>query len=135
MNAVGTRGQGKPLKTLNMPKEMNAVGTRGQGKPLKTLNRPKEMNAVGTRGQGKPLKTLNRPKEMKAVRTKVLLLYFPPVCPFAPPIFSQVTSYKIRHVLHLKPHTHVGTEISHHVTQAVHERKALFEVSCQMKGN
>jgi hypothetical protein len=36
-------------------------------------------------------KTLNRPKEMNAVSTKVLLRFFPPVCTFAPRIFSQVT--------------------------------------------
>jgi hypothetical protein len=42
-------------------------------------------------------KTLNRAKEMNAVSTKVLLLFFHPVCPFAPSIFSQVTP---RHVLH-----------------------------------
>lgn len=29
----------------------------------------------------------------------------------------------------------VGTKIFHHVTHRVHERKALLEVSCQMKGN
>jgi hypothetical protein len=42
-------------------------------------------------------KILNRPKEMNAVSTKVLLRFFPSVCPFAPSIFSQVTH---RHVLH-----------------------------------
>jgi len=42
-------------------------------------------------------KLLNRPKEMNAVSTKVLLQFFPPVCPFALSIFSQVTC---RHVLH-----------------------------------
>jgi len=53
-------------------------------------------------------KILNRPKEMNAVCTKVLLQFFPPVCPFALSIFSQVTPshvlhslpYIIRHVLH-----------------------------------
>jgi len=35
-------------------------------------------------------KTLNRPKEMNAVSTKVLLPFFPPVCTFAPSLFSQV---------------------------------------------
>jgi hypothetical protein len=38
---------------------------------------------------------------MNAVSTKVLLRFFPSVCPFAPSIFSQVTP---RHVLHLQPH-------------------------------
>ena len=33
-------------------------------------------------------KTLNRPKEMNAVSTKVLLRFFPPVCPVARFIFS-----------------------------------------------
>jgi hypothetical protein len=36
-------------------------------------------------------KILNRPKEMNVVSTKVVLLFFPPVCPFAPSIFFQVT--------------------------------------------
>ncbi len=35
-------------------------------------------------------KTLNRPKEMNALSTKVVLPFFPPVCTFAPSIFSQV---------------------------------------------
>ncbi len=35
-------------------------------------------------------KTVNKPKEMNAVSTKVLLRFFPPVCTFAPSIFSQV---------------------------------------------
>ncbi len=43
----------------------------------------------------------NRPKEMNVVSTKVLLLFFPLVCPFAPSISSQVTP---RHVLHSQPH-------------------------------
>ncbi len=43
-------------------------------------------------------KRLNRPKEMNAISTKVQLRFFPPVCPFAPSIFSQVTP---RHVLQL----------------------------------
>jgi hypothetical protein len=34
---------------------------------------------------------INVPKEMNAVSTKVMLRFFPPVCPFAPSIFSQVT--------------------------------------------
>jgi hypothetical protein len=34
---------------------------------------------------------LSQPKEMNAVSTKVLLRFFPTVCPFAPSIFSQVT--------------------------------------------
>jgi len=42
-------------------------------------------------------KILNRPKEMNAVCTKVLLQFFPLVCPLAPSIFSQVTP---RHVLY-----------------------------------
>ncbi len=49
----------------------------------------------------------NRPKEMNVVSTKVLLLFFPPVCPFAPSISSQVTPRQphiIWHVLHLQPH-------------------------------
>jgi hypothetical protein len=37
----------------------------------------------------------NECSEMNAVSTKVVLLFFPPVCLFAPSIFSQVTS---RHV-------------------------------------
>jgi len=49
-------------------------------------------------------KILNRPKEMNAVSTKVLLLFFPPVCPFAPSrlfssdtqaCFARITSYNI----------------------------------------
>jgi hypothetical protein len=40
---------------------------------------------------------INSPKEMNAVSTKGPLLFFPPVCPFAPSMFSQVTP---RHVLH-----------------------------------
>jgi hypothetical protein len=35
-------------------------------------------------------KILNRPKELNAVSAKVLLRFFPSVCPFAPSIFSQV---------------------------------------------
>jgi len=42
-------------------------------------------------------KILNWPEEMNAVSTKVLLRFSPPVCPFAPSIFSQVTP---RHVLY-----------------------------------
>jgi hypothetical protein len=49
-------------------------------------------------------KTLNRPKEMNEVCTKVLLQFFPPVCPFAPirifssdtgACFALVTAYSI----------------------------------------
>ncbi len=43
------------------------------------------------------LKILHRPKEMNAVSTKVLLGLFPPVCPFAPSIFSQVTPRRVLH--------------------------------------
>jgi hypothetical protein len=46
-------------------------------------------------------KILNSPKEMNAVCTKVVLLLFPRVSPFAPSIFSEVTP---RNVLHWQPH-------------------------------
>jgi hypothetical protein len=41
-------------------------------------------------------KILNRPKQMNAVSTKVLLRFFPPVCPFAALYFHLVMP---RHVL------------------------------------
>ncbi len=46
-------------------------------------------------------KILRTPKEMNAVSTRVVLLFFPQVCPFAPSIFSQV---KPRNVLHSQAH-------------------------------
>jgi hypothetical protein len=36
-------------------------------------------------------KTINRPKEMNAVSTIVVLQFFPPVCTFAPSLFSQLS--------------------------------------------
>jgi hypothetical protein len=61
-----------------------------RAKPPKTFNKPKEMNA----------------KEMNAVSTKVQLLFFPPVCPFAPPIFSQLTSYNTACFARVTSHPH-----------------------------
>ncbi len=65
------------------------------------------------RGWLQSRKILNRPKEMNAVSTKVVLLIFPPVCPFAQSISSQVTP---RHVLHSQPHIiwHVLTLVTSH---------------------
>jgi hypothetical protein len=50
---------------------------------------------------------------MNAVSTKVVLLFSPPVCPFAPSIFSQLTP---RHVVHSQPHLiwHVLSLVTSH---------------------
>jgi len=55
----------------------------GKGEERKMTVSVREKSCTFLRG-----KILNRPKEMNAVSTKVLLRFSPPVCPFAPFIFT-----------------------------------------------
>jgi hypothetical protein len=74
---------------------------------------PRSKHSVGYVADSRLKKILNSPEEMNAVSTKVVTLFFPPVCPFAPSIFCQVTPV---HVLHSQPHLiwHVLAVVTSH---------------------